>query len=112
MMRRYPGLWFVWSPGGRAIHSLLWRWRPYKRLIDRLVMRDIARDRANDPTFEDDMARSKADFAAGRSFRRVEGSFVPSDTWRPDDPQQPDGWRHDGTKWVPTEHPEHQEERG
>ena len=53
-----------------------------------------------DPTFEEDHRAAMADLAAGRSYRMVDREFVPSDSWKPDDPIQPDNWRHDGDKWV------------
>lgn len=52
MLRRYPGLWFVWSPGGHVIHTLLWRVPPYKRLMDWLIGRDIRHAEARDPWHE------------------------------------------------------------
>jgi hypothetical protein len=31
---------------------------------------------------------------------RLNGPARPSESWKPDDPQQPIGWHHDGTCWV------------
>lgn len=56
-----------------------------------------------DPEFMEGMQQAQEDIEAGRLYR---GRFVwsklpepPLDSWKPDDPVQPDGWYHDGKKW-------------
>ncbi len=56
-----------------------------------------------DPEFVADLREGEADFKAGRGYRYVKTDpveFIPLDTWRADDAIQPEGWRHDGTRWV------------
>lgn len=95
-----PTLAFLWSPPGRAINNLLWRWKPYKSRIDRGVWSDLSKDK----NFMDSLAKGKADSDAGRVYRYNPDNdnlpMVPKETWQPDDPQLPDGWHHDGEKWV------------
>ena len=88
---RWASFW-LWGWPSRV----LWRWEPYRNWTGRMVWTVLARD----PTFDADMRESLADLAAGRAYAMVDREFIPKDTWRPDDPKQPDGWRHDGEKWV------------
>lgn len=47
------------------------------------------------------LSRGMEDSDRGRLWRhREDGLGEPSSSWQPDDPVQPEGWEHDGTKWV------------
>lgn len=64
------------------------------------------------PDFGKDAEKGRADLKAGRAydmgypgtikwwFAHV-GLDFPSKTWRGDDPEQPDGWYHNGRGWRP-----------
>jgi hypothetical protein len=56
------------------------------------------------PSFGRSIKAGQSDFEAGRCYRLntadEHAPMEPCETWRPDDPVQPEGWHHDGEKWV------------
>jgi hypothetical protein len=67
-------------------------------LVSRLVWREVEQD----AEFMAGIRQGHADAVAGRTFRgRLANRFPnpPASRWRPDDPEQPDGWHHDGSRW-------------
>jgi len=83
---------FRWTRLGRLIDGALWRFPPYKRLTSRLVWAELQRN----PGFMEHLNAGIADAEAGRFYNEA---GVPAESWRADDPIQPEGWFHDGQDW-------------
>jgi hypothetical protein len=55
------------------------------------------------PSVRKNLTQSRKDIDEGRGYRfdpKADGRDIPLATWKPDDPQQPPGWHHDGKHWV------------
>lgn len=85
-----------WLQSHRTLARLFVR-GPVKAWVSRRVWAEIERD----PAFMAGIQQGMRDIAAGRTYV-YDGDATPSPTWQPDDPVQPEGWHHDGTKWVRT----------
>lgn len=94
---RYRWTRFAQSRVGRFGARLL-RWTPYRRFISRRVWREFL----SDPEARASLDAGMEDLKAHRTYQWHHGTGVgaPNPLWAPDDPIQPDGWRHDGTQWV------------
>lgn len=88
----------IWLQGpiGRRFHAVFWRIPWWKSWSDRRIWTEMERDE----NFMEEMRKGNADMEAGRLYRMEDDDFIPDERWRPDDPQQPDGWHHDGERWV------------
>jgi hypothetical protein len=100
--------------GVRLSHAYPYGWRA-EIYVSRFEIELQAHPRQSDPLWKDfyeavmpprirkQLTQSEEDIDQGRGYRfdaRDDGRSIPLASWKADDPEQPDGWHHDGKRWV------------